>query len=267
MTKTKLFARSIILFCLLLLISHSAAQDQSGTGDLVQQLIKAYNNFDYEKSAELLNIAFRSLDRFNTSDQKKIYQYAAFIAFQNGNTGLAANHFWNLLEIDPTYTPDPVTTSPKLLTLFQKTKIEFLEDMNRRLQNVRNSVQQNNRPWRGFLFPGWEQWHRGQRVKGLIFAGAGAACLGGFVYSMIQTAGKKSEYRDATTPADIRRLYDSYNSHYQRQFYFAYAFAATWLLSQIDLTIWNHPQHVFGIRLAPAGPEHAILQATLRWNF
>ena len=220
------------------------AQDeiQTSGSELVNHLIDAYNEFDYNKCAELLNIAFQSIDNFSPEDRKQIYQYAAFTAFENGNITLTENHFWNLLEIDPTFSPNPITTSPKLLTIFQKTKIAYLEEMNKRIRQAERLDNSQPVPWRAFLFPGWEQWNRGYKKRGLIYAGAGAAALTGLIYSAITARQKKDDYQGATDPREVQSLYNEYNSHYRRQFYFGYAFAAVWVFSQFDLLVWNRPK-------------------------
>ncbi len=242
------YAKLIIWFWLLGMLCFSGelllAQDSSAVkpADLLKQLARAYEQFDYARSAELLNIAFRSLDNFPPADKIEIYRYAAFIAFQQGNSTLASNHFWNLLEIDPTYSLDPVETPPKLLTLFQKTKIEYLEDLNRRIRVLQERAVHKPVPWRSFLFPGWEQWHRGYRTRGALLGAAGVISLGGFIYSVVQTGQKKSAYESATDPARAAELYQQYNRFYRNQFYFGYAFFATWAFSQVDLTLWSHPK-------------------------
>jgi len=209
---------------------------------LIQQLAQAYNNFDYQKSAELLTIAFKSIDSYPPRKRIEIYRYAAFIAFQKGNTTLAADHFWKILEIDPTYSLDPVDTPPKLMTLFQKTKIDYLKDLNQRLKILERRKTKAEIPWRSFVLPGWEQWHRGYRVRGGVLGAASISTLGGLIYSAIKTRQAKQEYLDARDSETAADLYKKYNSHYQRQFYFGYAFVAIWAISQIDLVIWSQPK-------------------------
>jgi len=247
--------------CLILPITNLMARESNSNSDnLVQQLAAAYNSFDMSKSAELLNIAMNSLDAFEAADRVEIYKYAGFIAFQNGNSTLAANHFWNLLSIDPTYMLDPVTTSPKVLTLFQKTKIEFLEDMNKRLKTLQLQTTRST-PWRA-VFPGWEQWRRGYQGKGIVLGGAGLAALGGTVYSILKTRQRKDAYLSETDPQRIKPLYAKYNSFYKKQYAFAYAFAAVWALSQIDLTLWSHPHISFKTSASfnePNGLELSVL--------
>ncbi|GAB4364016.1 MAG: hypothetical protein Kow0042_02290 [Calditrichia bacterium] len=219
------------------------AQKNSSRADseLVEKLIIAYNEFDYKRAGEYLNVAFSSLDKFSQRDQKLIYQYAAFIAYQNGNTSLAKTHFWEILKIDPTFSLDPLTTPPKLQTLFQQTKISYLEDMNLRLQQVQKPQKQLQIPWRAFLFPGWEQWHRGYRLKGIILGGLASAALTGTIYSVISTQQKKQDYQNATDQQQIPSLYNTYRQHYQNQYYFAYSFLATWVVSWIDINLWSNP--------------------------
>lgn len=225
---------------------------QAQETDVVNQLAEAYNEFDYDRCAELLNLAFNSLDQLPLNDRAEIYKYAAFIAIHNGNNTLAGNHFWNLLSINPNYSLDPVTTAPKLLTLFQKTKIEFLEDLNQRLKNVQGADNEREIPWRSFIFPGWEQWYRGYTTRGTILVTSGIASLGGLVYSAIMAKQKRKDYLAAIDAGKITSQYHEYNTYYQNQYYFAYAFVTIWIISQVDLTLWSHTNLSFSISNSPS---------------
>ena len=236
--QNKILITLAVFFLALPLLAQDALKPVEN--DVLSELSKAYNSFDLEKSIKLLNHALTAMDHFPPEKQIEIYKYAAFITFQNGNSALASGYFWNLLSINPTYSLDPVTTSPKLLTLFQKAKIDYLEDMNQRLKALQVEKEPPPLPWRT-LVPGWEQLHRGYRKKGVFLAGAGITTLGGTIYSFYMTRQKKDAYLLATDPQEIKSLYDRYNSFYKKQFYFAYTFAAVWALSQIDLTLWSTP--------------------------
>ncbi len=234
----------LMIFLAVVFVSAQSVQTDSllQQDELVAQLKQAYNHFDYQKCATLLNLAFPSIDTFSPQNRIEIYKYAAFLAFRQGNSTLAENHFWQILEIDPSYTLDPVQTPPKLLTLFQKTKIEFLQELNRQLRELQQEPVHRSTAWRGLVFPGWEQWHRGYRTRGAILGGAALASLVGLGYAIVQTQQKKQDYQDASDSESADRLYDEYNRFYRQQFYFSYAFVATWILSQIDLTLWSTPQ-------------------------
>ncbi|UCF64688.1 MAG: hypothetical protein JSW33_02305 [bacterium] len=244
MQKTIKSAVLVILFLVIFLKSglcHDLG-DTSQVKELIPQLISAYENFNYEKSASLLEVALQNLHSFSNTEVEQIYLYGALLAFNEGNTERTSHYFWEILRIDPSYTVDPVNTPPKMLSIFQKTKIEYLEDLNRRLQVTEMTNHNPPFPWRAMLFPGWEQWHRGYKTKGISLAFGGLATITGAVISIIQTEQRRDAYQQETDPNLIPPLYDTYHDAYQRQFYFGYAFVAIWAFSQFDLAVWSQDQ-------------------------
>ncbi len=223
----------LILFILSMLLSCFPAFPQ-GSPSLLQELVAAYQRFDYQETDRLIALALKEIESFSLKEKIGIYQYAAFRKFQQGDTFKAAEFFWKLLEIDPTHTLDPLTTSPKILALFQKTKLDFLEDLNRRVQQSQQRLIPRETPWRALVFPGWEQYHRGYRWKGAIWMTAGAGCLVGITRALIRTHRAKQDYEQATKPDDISAKYHRYNNLYQSQFYWSYALIGVWVTSQVD---------------------------------
>ncbi|RMF56787.1 MAG: hypothetical protein D6748_12660 [Calditrichaeota bacterium] len=201
---------------------------------LVMELETAYQNFDYPETDRLLSLALKEIDSFSLRDKIEIFKYAAFRQFQTGDSFKAAEFFWKLLEIDPTYSLDPVTTSPKLMTLFQKTKLDFLENLNQRISVYQQQLVKQPTPWRTLIFPGWEQYHRGYRWKGALWMTAGTGCLVGTIQAVFRTRQAKQDYEKATNPDDITATYNRYNRLYQSQFYWSYALIGVWISSQID---------------------------------
>jgi tetratricopeptide (TPR) repeat protein len=218
---------------LLFIIAQAAVQSQDDK-TLVEKIISAYEGFNYEETDRFLEVALKEIENFSPQDQIQIYKYAAFRKFQQGESFQTEEYFWKILKIDPTFSLDPLTTSPKILALFQKTKIEFLEDLQQRLAQMEQSVNYNPVPWRSLIFPGWEQWHRGYSVKGVLWIMAGTGCLAGVVQAVIRTDQKKQEYEEAVDTDEIRTKYDEYNRLYKSQFYWSCAFIAVWLSSHID---------------------------------
>lgn len=232
---------------LLISIFYFAVDAQSiesvNNNNLVNEIIKAYNEFDYQKSSNLLETALRNIDNFSENEKILIYQYAAFLAFQNNKNNQTAQYFWQILEINPGFSLDTITTPPKILTIFQKTKIEFLEELNQR--SIQFQVNNSKRPfpWRSF-FPGWEHWHRGYHLKGAMWGTLATFSLSGVLISVIQTQQREKEYSQAKDQNKIETLYDAYRSAYHRQYYFGYAFCAILALSQIDLAIFTYQKKV-----------------------
>lgn len=227
-----------LCYALLLMFSCAVAQPESARS-LLQNLISAYERFDYPEFDRLLDIALAEIETFSSQEQPRIYQYAAFRRFQQGETLQAEEFFWKLLEIDPTYNLDPLITPPKVLALFQKTKVRYLENLQQRLQQLEQSLSYSPAPWRSLVFPGWEQWRRGYHAKGALWAGAGVVCAAGIVQAVIRTGQVKKDYENAIEPDGIRARYRDYNRLYQSQFYWSYAFIGVWLSSHIDALFFS----------------------------
>jgi hypothetical protein len=252
----RIFKYSSIIFLFILFNQPMAQQDTSQS--LVQNITSSYNDFDYDETDRLLNIALNQIEKFSAPDQIQIYQYAAFRKFQQGEPFTASEYFWKLLDIDPSCGLDPVTTSPKILALFQKTKIEYLEDMEKRLQTMQKDFMYKPMPWRSLIFPGWEQLHRGYGLKGTLWAVAGSGCLIGLVQSIIRTNKKNDEYLNATVPEIISQKYDEYNRLYQSRYYWAYGFIAIWLASHVDAMFFSPIKSPAQLSFAIEGPHSGI---------
>ncbi|NIT51175.1 MAG: hypothetical protein GWO41_00030 [candidate division Zixibacteria bacterium] len=218
---------------------HLVASPGEDSHSLVANIISAYNQFDYTETDRLLEIALKEIERLSLQDQIEVYKYAGFRQFQKDDPLQAREHFWKLLEIDPTSTLDPVTTPPKIVALFQNTKAQYLDDLQNRVEQLDREFTRNPIPWRSLVFPGWEQWHRGYRWKGALWIAAGTGSFAGLIQAIIRTHRQKQDYEAADDPEVISARYEKYNRLYQSQFYWAYGFAAVWLSSHIDGLIFS----------------------------
>lgn len=208
--------------------------------NLVNDIIKSYSEFDYQKCSTFIENALNNIENFQESEKILIYQYAAFLAFHNSNINGTAQYFRKILELNPGFSLDTITTPPKILAVFQKTRIEFFEELNQRAIQFKEKKLWHPFPWRA-LFPGWEHWHRGHRLKGTMWGTLAAISLTGTIVSIIQTNQLEKKYVKTTDLKKIESSYHSYRSAYRRQYYFGYAFCAILLLSQIDLAFTIHP--------------------------
>ena len=141
------------------------------------------------------------------------------------------------MKIDPDYDLDPILTSPKILAVYNDARSVFLSS--RRSQSSGEPtamlLQRNQMTFRTLLFPGWEQLYQGKSTKGLIFLGAGAAALSsGIVFEMLRSDAR-TEYLNASLPSDIATKYDSYNTYRKAEIYSFIAFAAVYIVSEIDV--------------------------------
>jgi tetratricopeptide (TPR) repeat protein len=223
------------LLILILLTAGRIALTQPFTpSSIVYEIDTALAAFNYQQADNLIGMALEHIDSFNYAEQQQVYTYAALRKFQQGDQLRAKDYFLRILEIDPNFTLDPVEMSPKIVSFFQITKLEYLEEMNRRLSLLEQELRYNPVPWRSLVFPGWEQWHRGYHLKASIWAAAGTACLIGTAQAVIRTHDKKNAYLAAQASDEVNALYREYNRLYKSQFYWSYVYLTVWLASHLD---------------------------------
>jgi hypothetical protein len=221
------------IILLILMVHFCFAQDYEA------RLQTAYNNFDNELTDSLLARAEAEFENLPMADKTAFHKFKAFRAYQMDEQSVAQNHFRELIKIDPAYTLDRLTTSPKLLTLFDQVKIEYLEQQHEHLKMLSQRNNFTDTPWRSLLFPGWEQWHRGASTKAYTWAALGTITLAGTIQSVIRTSIKHQEYLDEKDPARVKMRYKDYNDLYKSQYYWAYSLATVWIASHIDAVFFT----------------------------
>ena len=252
----------IIGVCGLLFFGALSAQPENETS-LIGRIAESYNRFEYAEADRLLTIALNAIDSYSTGDRVEIFRFAAFREFQKNMIPQARGYFWRLLELEPTLNLDPVTTSPKILTLFNTTRLEYLEQLQQKLAG-KEDLFTAEKPWRSLVLPGWEQMHRGHRTRGLLWMSASAALFAGTVQSVIRTRSRYDRYLQATDPQESSTRYEAYNRLYQSQFYWGYGLAAVWLGAHIDAVFFTRNNKNRRLALSP-NISHPGVQLTVRF--
>ncbi|MCB0313561.1 MAG: hypothetical protein KDH84_09905, partial [Calditrichaeota bacterium] len=108
------FSRQV-LTALLLAAALPLWGQEGESASLVERIEASYNDLNYEETDRLLAIAEGAAGNFVPQERLLIWKYAAFRAVQRQQTEAAQDYFWKLLEIDPSFSLDPVTTSPKII--------------------------------------------------------------------------------------------------------------------------------------------------------
>lgn len=256
----------IIVFYIFLAGSALSGQESRSLPD---QIAIAYQALDYQETDRLLGIAIAGIDNFSPPERITIWQYAAFREVRKQQPDAARTFFLKLLEIDPNHTLDPVTTSPKIITLFQQTKAEYLENLSDRLKNLTaqpatNIIESHPASWRALLYPGWEQYRRGYKWKGAAWLTIGTTTLAGTVRAILDTRDKRQRYNDATDATSAAERYETYRDAYRSQFYWAYAMGAVWLGAHIDASFFSPVREKVEISLEMT-PVFTGIQLDLHW--
>jgi hypothetical protein len=195
-----------------------------------------YNSGSY-LSAEVE--ARRLLEYANLSDTAyaEIHKYIAFSLIAQGKSELAKERFAMLLSLYPTYSLDPVLTSPKILVIFNEAKQAFLSSKKpvQETKIIPIEMGSSSISYRTILFPGWGQLHIGRKTSGTIFLSAGIATLGSGITFEFLRSNARQDYLKEKNPLEIDEKYKNYNWYYKADIVSFVAFAITYIASEIDV--------------------------------
>jgi hypothetical protein len=241
----------ILLFC-----SVTAAQSYQ---DSVSRIEDDFKSFNYKEviagSSELLE-----QDTLSADLKIRLYMMKGISHFVILEDTLAKYSFLEILRLDPGFTPDSSTTSPKIIDFFDEIRenyawyynppvmvqlpvdsVELLspaESFRQYKEKMRVSV------IRSLLFPGLGHLYLNNNIGYYLAIPAGISFLSS-VYFLIDTENKRKDYLNAQEPSLIDSRYKSYNSSYKVRNTSILIFSAVWLFSQFDIlfTDYIEPYH------------------------
>lgn len=219
---------------LLCLLGSIAFAQVSLTDSTLSAANRLYNAGSYE-TAELT--ARRLMEQVPLADSIRIEaeRIIAFSLVAQGKSELAREHFQLILAINPSFRLDQILTSPKILTVFQEARLHSPEAQKANRGDDGGDLENLPITFRAVLFPGWEQYHRGQISKGVALGAAGVLTLGSAVTCEILRASARKDYVSATQSTDIVAKYKTYNRYYRGEVYSFIAFAVVYVASEFDV--------------------------------
>ena len=226
------------LIALLILFSSAAPLTLAQNGSLYSAFLtidSLYNSGSYLRAEVEARRLFENTD-LNDTVYAEIHKYISFSLIAQGKYGLAKEQFTKLLNLDPTYSLDPVLTSPKILTIFNEVKRGFLSSERPVQKTKLNPIEGGHSvSFRTILFPGWEQLHSGRNTAGAVFLSLGIATLGSGITFEFLRSNARQDYLKEKNPLGINDKYRIYNNYYQAEIVSWIAFALTYIASEIDV--------------------------------
>lgn len=218
----------------------------SWTGSGVESL---YNQGQYQKTLEYIENIFRSEKNLSDSILIHLYTYQAFSYVASDKKEQAINTFRYLLIINPYLSLDPKFVSPKIIEVFEESKrlvgdtgrlkplifipTEELNPKKQKNQIIRNQI------IKSLLYPGLGQLSGNKKVKGYLFLGGETASLIGLITTHFLTGSAHSKYLDNRNLNQMDRLYNNYALWYRARTGFIISSISIWILSYIDITIFD----------------------------
>jgi hypothetical protein len=245
--------------------------------EVIEQKFRA---FDYDAVIELAKQSLVHADDYMPEILFQIYEMKAVAHYSKMEMTQALNSFLAILKIDPEHDLDPVKHSPKIISFYDEIKLNFKhsqksEDIAEIQLPVKPDtviVYRMDSSFKKLIYPsivipGSGQWLDGQRQKGMILTGTGAALLVSSIYVTLDCAQKEKDYLNANVQSDIDDAYASFNSSYKTRNALWAAYSLVWIYSQIDLFISHKPAAPLQLGLLAPSSNHLAFGFVLRANF
>lgn len=164
-----------------------------------------------------------------------------------GNTESAKSQFKNMLALKPDAELDPVSTSPKILSVFREAKREF--ETERLISSPPETTGTSllpSRPegniWLGpaiksLVLPGLGQLQNGHETKGYIFISSEIMSIAGLLVSQVNYEQARSDYASNRDPSKMDALYNDYNTWFMVRNGFIAASIGICVVSSVDAMI------------------------------
>ena len=233
-----------IHFLLLLLFSNAFCQTSNSRVLKVKQLYDAVN---FQKAIATGDSLLQSGTNFFPDDLALLHQYVAFSYFNTGKMDSARVHFLSLLSLEPKIRFDTAETSPKIIEYFEQLRTDYstLTPNSRLPAFTKYVISKDRRPraaWRSAVLPGWGQFYKGQKTRGILLGGAFWGSLAATAVAVIKENDLRDKYEAETDPTAIARRYGTFNSWFKTRRALTAATIGFWLLSVVDASWTKYAQ-------------------------
>lgn len=233
-----------IHFLLLLLFSGAFCQTSNPRVLKVKQLYDAVN---FQKAIAIGDSLLQFGTNFSPEDLALLHQYVAFSYFNTGKMDSARVHFLSLLSLKPEIRFDTAETSPKIIEYFEQLRTDYstLTPNSRLPAFTKYVISKDRRPsaaWRSAILPGWGQFYKGQKTRGILLGGAFWGSLAATAVAVIKENDLRDKYEAETDPTAIARRYDTFNSWFKTRRALTAATIGFWLLNVVDASWTKYAQ-------------------------
>jgi hypothetical protein len=210
-----------------------------------------YESFDYQGVIKLSDSVLTEKEKLNKSDLTEILMMKAVAHYVLADESQVRKCFIEMLKIDRHLELDSEKISPKIVSLFNEVKNDFLQTIPEE-QKITDTKQEGNNQGsndpliplyenqkksiiRSFIYPGWGHLYSGNIVKGTIISSAALINLGSMIYFIIDANSKEKKYLSTTDESIINSSYDIYNRSFKVRNILITSMICIYAYAQIDL--------------------------------
>ncbi len=271
----------LIIYCIILFTFNISAQNKDGLEEIKSQ----FQSFNYSNVITIAEKMLQDESRYNDDELIEIYLLKGISHYSLKQADEVKSCFYEMLKLNRNYKIEPSRVSPKIITEFEKAKIEYEQIISNNessvivktdtLYSVDTLYVEPDRDVyssamiRSIILPGWGHLYAGHKTKGLILTSASALTLGSMLYYIIDANDKRSRYLNELDPELIDQKYDEYNSSYKIRNILFVTYALIWIYSQLDILFISEIPYVPGISTANRVnfPHSYPADVQLNWRF
>jgi hypothetical protein len=226
---------------------------QAVYSDSVAVIKKQFDSFEYGEVIKNANRLLTWRDSISNDNLIQIFRMKGISHFSLTEDQAAKESFTEILKIDTSFVMDSAKTSPKIISLFNDVKKEYLFNLQAKEENIviktdtvyiptkYPTSEIENHMRKTFLYsifyPGAGHFYDNRSTKGWILSALTTISLGSFIFHIFEADIKEAKYLDERNPVMIDARYTSYNNSYRIRNISLFTLAAVWLYSQLDL-LW-----------------------------
>lgn len=227
------------------------AQDEE-----LKNLKSIFQSFNYSEVISLSDTLLKDKKEFTSEKLVQIYLLRGISFYSIAEEDSARSSFIEILNINPEFSPNPSEISPKIITLFEKLRNDFIKIKNN--ANTKNETHDSittftsnpgllkiekdifsNSVIRSVLLPGFGHLYLKENFRSWLLTSISAASIGSMIYFIFDSNTKQKSYLNETDLESIQNKYDKYNSAYKIRNALIISSAVLWLYAQIDLLFFS----------------------------
>jgi hypothetical protein len=210
-----------------------------------------YESFEYKEVIKLSDSLLSGKGTFNKSELTEILMMKAVSHYVLAEEPQVRKCFIDMLKIDRHLEVDSEKVSPKIVSLFNDVKNDFIQTIPEEQKFIDNKLtsQTNTDPLlikiqdqkksiiKSFLFPGWGHLSSNNITKGVIFSSAALINLGSMIYFIIDANSKEKKYLSTTDEYNIKSSYDNYDRSYKTRNVLISSMICLYIYTQVDFLL------------------------------
>jgi hypothetical protein len=240
------------LLTFLLFLSFNTLFYAQDNQEVIQNLFWLFIDFEYTEVIKAANQLLTDKSRFSNYELSEIYRLKGSAHYSNGDERSAGYSFTEILKMDTTYSLDPSTNSPKIVSFFDNVKEEYLSGIREikepvtivkydtvyvpvNIRDIRSEYELKQALVRSIFLPGAGHLYKKNDLKSWLLTSLSVASVGAGIYYIIDTNKKEKLYLEEMDRTKISDRYSDYNFSYRMRNFAFISFAALWVYSQLDL--------------------------------